>query len=374
MANKNLSIEDIERYIKDTYEETGDPNEVAKRPNFYGTGVPSIDYALGGAVDGEFGGFPAGHITEVFGGTGCGKTTLAYTAIAHTQKTQPDKINVILDYEHTTDPRYIKACGVEFDKNKLRIHRPETMEQGFEYLLMYMATGKLGMFVIDSLAAMNPRGDMEKQEKDMGAAMMASKARLLSQILRNLVPKVAKTDAALVFINHEMQNINMNPFGGYQPPTTTPGGNALKYYTSMRIKLDYKNAIADTSKTFDGNEIKVNVGKKISAYVDKFKFGNPGQRVEYILRAGEGIDTVTPVIGAAEGMKIIKKDKQSYVVNLPGFESVKVRGADAFREYVKNTPELLDALTKAVSGGSVVTPAYALPSDLQELSDVWEPT
>jgi recombination protein RecA len=365
-----LTLEEIDKQIKTEYKEDGDPN-IIPRPSFYNTGVPSIDFAFGGGVEGEYGGFPAGHITEVFGPTGVGKTTLVYRAIAHNQKVNPDKINIILDYEHTTDPKYIKACGVKFDKSTLRIFRPTTMEQGFEYLLMYMQTGKLGIFCVDSLAAMNPGADLIKQEKDMAAAQMASKARLLSQILRNLVPKLAKTDATLIFINHEIANISINPYsGGYQPPTITPGGNALKYYTSMRIQLAYKGAITEESKALDGTDIKIGVGKKISAFVEKFKFGAPGQRVEYMIRSNEGIDTLTPLIGVSEELGFIKKDKRTYVVTVVGHEPVRAVGADALREALKANPGLVDALTTAVGGTKIET--STLPTALTLESDVWE--
>lgn len=350
--NTKLSQSELDDYLKKQYGTAGDPNETVERPNFYGTGVPSIDWALGGGV--FYGGFPAGHMTEVYGKEAVGKTSLVYRAIAHAQKTDPSKLHVILDYEHTTDENYIKACGVSFDPSLLRIHRPKTLEQGVELMLLYMKTGKVGIFCIDSLAAMNPAAEAERMQKDVAAMGVSTKAKLLAHVCRLLVPELNQTDMAVVWINHEIANIQANPYaGGYQPPTVTPGGNALKYYTSMRIQLNFKGMLTEEGKTLDGKEVKHGVGKKIQAYVEKFKFGNPGQRVDYLIRAGEGIDQLTPLIASAILAKAVEKKKTGHhTVLLPGFEKFTARSADDFRELVRSEPSLQEALLTAC-GGSV---------------------
>ena len=352
---KQLSLEEVESFLAKQYGHDGDPNNIP-RPNFYATGVAPIDFALGGG-SGEMGGFPAGHMTEVYGREAVGKTTLVYRAIAHSQRTQPNKFHVILDYEHTTDPKYIQACGVQFDKKTLKIHRPKTMEEGIEMLLLYMKTGNLGICCVDSFAAMNPGKEMAKMQEDVGAMGVASKAKLMAQVCRLLVPELAKTDCSVIWINHEIANIVANPYqGGYNPPTVTPGGNALKYYSSMRIQLSFKGMLVEEGLTLDGKEVKVGVGKKIEAYVEKFKFGSPGQRVQYLIRAGEGIDTVTPLLATAILNKLVEKKGGTHTVKLAGFEQVTARSADAFREVVKNNPELQASLL-AACGGDVAADA-----------------
>jgi recombination protein RecA len=344
-----LSQDQLDAYLKKQYGNAGDPNEVVERPEFYGTGVPSIDWALGGGT--FYGGFPAGHMTEVYGREAVGKTSLVYRAIAHGQRTQPEKMHVILDYEHTTDETYIKACGVDFDPNKLRILRPKTMEQGIEMMLLFMKTGKVGIFCIDSLAAMNPAGELKRMSEDVAAMGVSTKAKLLAHVCRLLVPELNETGMAVVFINHEIANIVSNPYqGGYNPPTVTPGGNALKYYTSMRIQLNFKGMLTAEGTTLDGKEVKHGVGKKIQAYVEKFKFGNPGQRVDYLIRAGEGIDTITPLIATGIQNKLIEKKGGTHNVKLPGFDTITARSADAFRDVVKANPELQAALLQACGG------------------------
>lgn len=363
-----LSQDQLDAYLKKQYGNIGDPNEVVERPDFYGTGVPSIDWALGGGT--FYGGFPAGHMTEIYGKEAVGKTSLVYRAIAHAQRAQPDKMHVILDYEHTTDENYIKACGVEFDPNKLRIHRPKTLEQGIELMLLYMKTGNVGIFCIDSLAAMNPGKELEKMGDDVAAMGVSTKAKLLAHVCRLLVPELNQTKMAVLWINHEIANIVSNPYaGGYNPPTVTPGGNALKYYTSMRIQLNFKGMLTEEGTTLDGKEVKHGVGKKIQAYVEKFKFGNPGQRVDYLIRAGEGIDTITPLIATAIANKAIEKKGGTHTVKLPGFEKATARSADAFRDLVKESPDLQAALLEACGGNvDAGTTADAVADDIDVLT------
>lgn len=363
---KQDKFDEIESFLAKTYGHDGDPNNIP-RPNFYRTGVPSIDHALGGGT-GELGGFPAGHMTEIYGKEAVGKTTLVYRAIAHAQKVQPEKIHLILDYEHTTDSKYIQACGVEFNKTKLRIMRPKTMEEGIAILYIFLKSGRLGICCIDSFAAMNPGTELARMQDDMAKMGVATKAKLMASVCRLLVPELAGTQSAVIFINHEIANIVASPYqGGYNPPTTTPGGNSLKYYSSMRIQLSFKGMITEEGQTLDGKDVKHGVGKKIQAYVEKFKFGSPGQRVDYLIRAGEGIDMLTPLISMGTAAKLIKKEGGGYfTLACPGLDPVRVRGADALRAYFKATPESVSALSAALDGHGA---SDALDNDLVSLMD-----
>lgn len=343
------TIEEIDKYLEGKYGDMGDPLINARRPNiFYRFGIAPMDYALGGG-DGTVGGFPSGHMTEVYGKEAVGKTTLVYRAIAQAQRDHPDKVHLILDYECTTDPKYIQACGVILDKKQLRIFRPESLEEGFRIMLLFHKSGKLGICCVDSLAAMSPEADIKKLKENLSSAMVASKARLLHQILRLMVPELEGSDSAVIFINHEIANIHSGFVPTGAPATTTSGGGALKYYAVMRIQLTFGGMLTEERKTLDGKEQKMGIGRRIRLYVEKFKVGSPGQRVNYIIRAGEGIDILTPLIatGVAQGV-LVKAKGGMYTVNLPAYADFKIRGEDAFREHLRGDAAMQQAFLEAV--------------------------
>jgi recombination protein RecA len=346
-----ITLDVIEKFLKEKKGgDIGDPTTNAQRPSvFYGTGIPAIDFALGGGT-GEMGGLPSGHVTEVYGGEAVGKTSLLYRMIAQAQRQHPDKLHLIFDYEHTTDKNYIQACGVQFDRNKLRIFRPRTLEEGVELLLLFHKTGKLGIVCYDSLASMMPKRDLEKRQASLeDNARVASKAAIMSDLLRYLVAEIGGSNTAVAFINHEIANIQQNPYGGYEPPKITPGGKAMKYYASMRLELIYRgNVVDDKKKDYYGDAYKGSVGKKIELNVQKFKFGNPGSRVQYEIRAGEGIDLLTPLIDSGLAHQCIVKTKNTYTFALPGQEERKVVGGVALRELLKTDEALRDQLTRVL--------------------------
>lgn len=349
---RDLTVAKIDEYLKSKKGgDVGDPNLNATRPKvWYGTGIPNIDYALGGG-DGSLGGLPGGHVSEVYGKEAVGKTSLLYRIIANSQKAYPDKINLIFDYEHTTDKNYIQACGVVFDKARLRIFRPKTLEDGIELLALFLKTGQLGVACFDSLASMMPAREMEARSKDLHKVQVATKAKVMAEILRFLTAEIAGTESHVCFVNHEMANIVANPYqGGYNPPTVTPGGNALKYYSSMRIQLTFKGMVTvDDKLDFEGEEYKGSVGKKILLHVEKFKFGNPGARVQYEIIAGKGIDEIGPLIRAALARKLIKKGTGGvFTVTLPGCENIKIKGEDKFKSMIEGDSELKAVITQAI--------------------------
>ncbi len=347
-----LTLDQIDSFLKKKDGgQTGDPNESALRPAiFYGTGVNTIDFALGGET-GEMGGFPSGHISEVYGREATGKTSLLYRAIAHNQKKHPDKFHVIFDYECTTDRNYIQNCGVEFTKDKLRIFRPRTLEEGIELLVLFLKTDRLGLAVFDSLASMMPAADLKSKSENLQSVQVASKAKIMSSLLRYLVSEISQSESHVSFINHEIANIVINPYqGGYQPANTTPGGNALKYYSSLRVGLGYKGAVVDSNKVgFDGEEYKGTKGKRIMLHVEKFKFGNPGAKVEYEIRAGEGVDTILPLIEAGIARKIIQKSGNTYTSPVPEMADLRVVGIENCREHFKDNPAQFEVLSDAIA-------------------------
>lgn len=372
MADKHIDIKAIDEHLRKVAKgDVGDPNVVAVRPPiFYGTGIPRIDYVLGGS-SGHMGGLPCGHVTEIYGAQAVGKTSLVYRMIANAQRKHPDKINLLFDYEHTTDKNYIQKCGVQFDTNTLRIFRPATIEQGIERMFLFHKTGRLGIVCFDSLASMMPKADLERRQKSLeDNAGVASKARIMSDMMRFVISEISESETAISFINHEIANIQP-AFSRFAPPKTTPGGNALKYYTSMRIELLYGRAVSsDKLKDFDGIDYKSSVGKTIELHVEKFKFGNPGGRVRYDLRHGEGIDILTPTI--AFGMKTGAFTKLKMTHTIAGVDE-KFVGESTFREYLVAHPELYMGVFEqmADSAEAMTEPLEAIePSEIPEIEEV----
>ena len=351
MVRKVLSLEQATAHAKKLLKTEGDPTLIEGRPKrFYGTGIKDLDFALGG---GEILGFPAGHVSEIYGMEASGKTTLAYRVIAQAQRQFPDLVHILFDYENTTDQRYIQACGVEFVRKKLRVFRPDTAEQGIELLTIFMNTGELGVVVFDSLAAMEPKKQIEKHKAKMGESIVGIKAKFMSAVLRNLVPELKKTQVAVLFVNHMIANIGtMSGWGG--PSRTTPGGDALKFYAALRCQLTYKGAINEEQKTHSGEVYKARIGKLIELNVDKNKFGNPGHRVRFPIMAGEGIDDLTPLIAAGYAAGEVEKDgaQQWWIKG----QSNKIKGAFPFREWLKKNQKEREALQKKV-GVYSLTPA-----------------
>lgn len=277
--------------------------------NVVPTGSLGLDAALG------VGGLPRGRIVEIFGPESSGKTTLSLHVIAEAQK--QGGICAFIDAEHGMDPEYSKRLGVKIDE--LLISQPDTGEQALEIVESLVRSGKIDVVVIDSVAALTPRDEIEGE---MGAYHVGKQARLMSQALRKLTAIVAKTKTIVIFINQIRMQIGVM-FGN---PETTPGGKALKFYTSVRIDI---RRIAQIKK---GEEV---MGSRIRAKVVKNKVAAPFRQTEFDLMYNEGISREGEIIALGERMKLVEKSSGgSY-----SFGEVKLgRGYDATRTFLKENP------------------------------------
>ncbi len=290
------------------------------------TGSIGLDAALG------VGGLPRGRIIEIFGPESSGKTTLSLHVVAEAQK--KGGICAFIDAEHAMDPVYAGKLGVKLDE--LLISQPDTGEQALEIVESLVRSGKLDVIVIDSVAALTPKDEIEG---DMGQSHVGKQARLMSQALRKLTAIVAKSKTIVIFINQIRMQIGIM-FGN---PETTPGGKALKFYTSVRIDI---RRIAQIKK---GEDI---VGGRVRAKVVKNKVAAPFKQTEFDLMYNEGISRAGELIALGEKLDIVKKSGISYQY---GSEKLG-RGYDATRQFLKTNPEisekiLADIRAKITEGG-----------------------
>jgi recombination protein RecA len=282
------------------------------------SGSLGLDHALG------IGGYPRGRIIEIFGPESSGKTTLALHAIAEAQK--QGGICAYIDAEHAMDPEYSKKLGVNIDE--LLISQPESGEQGLEIVESLVRSGKVDAIVIDSVAALTPRDEIEG---DMGAHHVGKQARLMSQALRKLTAIVDKTKTVVIFINQIRMQIGVM-FGN---PETTPGGKALKFYTSVRLDI---RRIASIKK---GDEV---VGGRVRVKIVKNKVAAPFKATEFDLMHGEGISREGEVIALGEKYGLIQKSGSSY-----SYGEVKMgRGYDATRTFLKENPPIEKEILKLI--------------------------
>ncbi|MDQ3077178.1 MAG: recombinase RecA [bacterium] len=278
------------------------------------TGSIGLDAALG------VGGLPRGRIIEVYGPESSGKTTLALHVIAEAQK--KGGICAYIDAEHAMDPEYAQKLGVNI--NDLLISQPDTGEQGLEITESLVRSGKIDIVVIDSVAALTPKDEIEG---DMGASHMGKQARLMSQALRKLTAITAKSKTMVIFINQIRMQIGVM-FGN---PETTPGGKALKFYASVRIDI---RRIAQIKK---GEEI---VGGRVRVKVVKNKVAAPFRQTEFDLIYNEGISQEGEMIALGEKMGIVQKSGTSYA-----FGDTKLgRGYDATRTFLKENKEIKEEI------------------------------
>lgn len=274
------------------------------------TGSIGLDEALG------IGGLPRGRIIEIFGPESSGKTTLALHVVAEAQK--KGGICAYIDAEHAMDPEYAKKLGVKIDE--LLISQPDTGEQGLEITESLVRSGNLDVVVIDSVAALTPKDEIEG---DMGAHHVGKQARLMSQALRKLTAIVARSKTIVIFINQIRMQIGVM-FGN---PETTPGGKALKFYASVRLDI---RRIAQIKK---GEEV---VGGRVRVKVVKNKVAAPFRETEFDLLYGEGISKQGEILALGEKYNIIQKSGASY-----SFGEIKMgRGYDATRTFLKENPKI----------------------------------
>jgi len=286
--------------------------------NVIPTGSIGLDAALG------VGGLPRGRIVEIFGPESSGKTTLALHVVAEAQKM--GGICAYIDAEHAMDPEYAKKLGVRLDE--LLISQPDTGEQGLDIVDSLVRSGKMDVIVIDSVAALTPKDEIEG---DMGAYHVGKQARLMSQALRKLTAIVAKSKTIVIFINQIRMQIGVM-FGN---PETTPGGKALKFYTSVRLDI---RRIAQIKK---GEEI---MGGRVRVKVVKNKVAAPFKQTEFDLMYNEGISKEGEMIALGEKMGILKKSGSSYEYN-----GEKIgRGYDATRQYLRENPKITAEILKLI--------------------------
>jgi len=318
--------------------------KLGEQPKVNVDAVPSgsigLDWALG------IGGYPRGRIIEIFGPESSGKTTLTLHAIAEAQK--KGGVCAFIDAEHALDPQYAARIGVNI--NNLLISQPDTGEQALEIVESLVRSGKVDMIVVDSVAALTPKDEIEG---DMGQAQVGKQARLMSQALRKLTAIVAKSKTIVIFINQIRMQIGVM-FGN---PETTTGGKALKFYTSVRLDI---RRIAQIKK---GEEV---VGGRHRVKVVKNKVAAPFRTTEFDLLYNEGISTEGELIALGEKLGIIQKSGSSYSY---GDEKLG-RGYDATRTYLRENKkisnEILREIRKRLTEGGVPAKAPASASEDEE--------
>ena len=282
------------------------------------SGSLGLDYALG------VGGYPRGRIIEIYGPESSGKTTLALHAVAEAQK--KGGICAFIDAEHAMDPEYAKRLGVKLDE--LLISQPDTGEQALEITESLVRSGKLDVIVIDSVAALTPKDEIEGE---MGAMHIGKQARLMSQALRKLTAIVAKSKTVVIFINQIRMQIGVM-FGN---PETTPGGKALKFYTSVRLDI---RRIAQIKK---GEEV---MGGRVRVKVVKNKVAAPFKVTEFDLLYNEGISKEGEILALGEKFDLIQKSGTSYAYG----EEKLGRGYDASRTFLKENPKISNEVLRKI--------------------------
>ncbi len=328
----NKAIEDTIRSIQTKFGE-GSIMKLGDSPkvdiNVIPTGSIGLDMALG------VGGLPRGRVIEIFGPESSGKTTLTLHVIAEAQK--KGGICAFIDAEHAMDPEYAKKLGVKIED--LLISQPDTGEQGLEICDSLVRSGKIDVIVIDSVAALTPKDEIEG---DMGAHHVGKQARLMSQALRKLTAIVARTKTVVIFINQIRMQIGVM-FGN---PETTTGGKALKFYTSVRLDI---RRIASIKK---GEET---VGARTRVKVVKNKVASPFKQTEFDIIYGEGISREGELMALGEKLGLVEKSGASYSYKGKDGKVPMGRGYDATRTWLRENSKVSKEIEKEVrkSFGSI---------------------
>ncbi|MBO7537149.1 MAG: recombinase RecA [Alphaproteobacteria bacterium] len=304
------------------------------------TGSIGLDMALG------VGGFPKGRIIEVFGPESSGKTTLALHAVAEAQKAGGKCAYV--DAEHALDPVYARHLGVNVDE--LILSQPDTGEQALEIADTLVRSGAIDILVVDSVAALVPKAEIEG---DMGDSHMGLQARLMSQALRKLTATVAKSNCIMIFINQIRMKIGVF-FGN---PETTTGGNALKFYASVRLDIRRIGSLKDKDEVV-GNQVRVKVVKN--------KVAPPFKVVEFDIIYGEGISKVGELLDMGVKIGVVEKSGAWY-----SFNGEKIgQGKEAARNYLKEHPEIADKIEKKIrNSGDLISEVSEDASNDSEMSN-----
>jgi len=284
------------------------------------TGIFLLDKALG------VGGLPRGRVVEIFGPESSGKTTLTLTVIAQTQKNKG--IAAFIDAEHAFDPTYAKLIGVKLEE--LLVSQPDTGEQALEIVETLVRSNAVDLIVVDSVAALAPRAEIEGE---MGEAQVGLQARLMSQALRKLTAAISKSKTCVIFINQIREKIGIM-FGS---PEITPGGRALKFYSSVRIDLRKISTISDSQGKV--------IGAKIKAKIVKNKVAPPFKEATFEIRYNEGISYESSLIDAAIETGLVKKSGSWFSYK----DKNLAQGREALRKILKENNQLKEEIEKELS-------------------------
>ncbi len=277
------------------------------------TGSLTLDMALG------IGGVPRGRIIEIYGPESSGKTTLALHILASAQKAGGEV--AFVDAEHALDPVYARALGVDIDN--LLISQPDTGEQALEITEALVRSGAVDAIVVDSVAALVPRAEIEAE---MGDSVVGLHARLMSQALRKLAGSISKTNCVVVFINQLREKIGVM----YGNPETTTGGRALKFYSSVRLDVRRVEAVKN------GSEV---VGNHTRVKVTKNKVAPPFREAEFDIIYGEGISRMSEIVDIGVNFGLIEKSGSWFTVN-----GERLQGKDSVKDYLKNHQDIADSI------------------------------
>ena len=282
------------------------------------TGSLGLDIALG------IGGLPKGRIVEIYGPESSGKTTLTLHVVAEEQK--KGGVCAFVDAEHALDPQYAKKLGVNLDE--LLISQPDTGEQALEIVDTLVRSGAVSLIVVDSVAALTPKAELEG---DMGDATVGAQARLMSQAMRKLTASIGRSNCMVIFINQIRMKIGVM-FGN---PETTTGGNALKFYASVRLDIRRTGSIKDRDEVV-GNQTRVKVVKN--------KVAPPFRQVEFDIMYGEGISKVGELIDLGVKAGVVDKSGAWYSY---GDERIG-QGRENAKQFLRDNPEMRDKIEKAI--------------------------
>ncbi len=341
--NLNVAIDEIiKEHGKGSIMRLGDP-EAALHIVSIPTGALSLDIALG------VGGVPRGRITEIFGPESAGKSTLAQHIIAECQRGGGSA--AYIDVEHALDPEYAAACGI--DIQELLISQPDTGEQALEICEALIRSSALDIIVIDSVAALVPRAEIEG---DMGDSLPGLQARLMSQAMRKLTAAVSRTNTALVFINQLREKIGVM-FGS---PETTPGGRSLKFYSSVRIDIRRIESIKD-GQQFIGNRVRCKVVKN--------KVSPPFRIAEFDILYGEGVSKESELIDLGVKYNILDKSGAWYSYGKDRIGQGKDNSRIFLRDNIKIANEIESKIRDIIAGESKSEPTSKNNGALEDVVD-----
>jgi recombination protein RecA len=332
-----LTMDKLEKtYGKGTVMKLGD--KPIEQMDVIPTGSVTLDLALG------VGGFPKGRIVEIYGPESSGKTTLAIHAIAECQK--QGGICAFIDAEHAFDQFYAKKLGVDVDN--LLVSQPDNGEQALEIADNLIRSGAIDLIVVDSVAALTPKAEIEGE---MGDSQMGLQARLMSKALRKLTGSINKANTCCIFINQLRDKIGVM-FGN---PETTTGGNALKFYSSIRIDIRKATQIKE------GEDV---IGNRVKVKVVKNKVAPPFRRAEFDVMYGEGISKVGEILDLGVELNILKKSGSWFSYG----ETRLGQGRDAVKQMIADNPELMLELEEKVKA-SLLGKEFVASPETEEVED-----